>query len=382
MRIGIITGEYPPMQGGVGAYTHILADEMTRQGESVHIFTSLQAASPDHPSTVSATIADWGWSLFRAVRAWAKQHRLDLLNIQYQTAAFGMSPWIHFLPDRLRPIPVVTTFHDLRVPYLFPKAGKLRPWIVRHLARASDGIIVTNHEDDGQMQSIPHRALIPIGSNILKPLPLDFDRASYRAATGSADTDCLLAYFGLFNQTKGIDVLLDALRDLRGRGLPVRLVMIGGGAGSSDPSNASFESWMHARITALSLQDAIHFTGYLEDESRVAAYLAASEIVVLPFRDGASFRRGSLMAALHHGCAIITTTPSVPIPAFTDSSALRLVPPGDAHALAEAIDALRRSPTEQAALRQGACALASQFEWPQIAQQTLAFFQQIIQQSP
>jgi glycosyltransferase involved in cell wall biosynthesis len=382
MRIGIITGEYPPMQGGVGAYTHILADEMIHQGESVHILTGLQAASPDHPPAVSAMMSNWGWSLFGAVRAWAEHYRLDLLNIQFQTAAFGMSPWIHFLPDRLRPIPVVTTFHDLRVPYLFPKAGKLRSWIVRHIAHSSAGIIVTNHEDDRQMQSIPHRALIPIGSNILKPLPSDFDRAAYRAASGSTDSDCLLAYFGLFNQSKGIDVLLDALCELRGRGLPVRLVMIGGGVGSSDPSNASFQDWMHARIAELGLNDAIHFTGYLDDESRVAAYLAASEFVVLPFRDGASLRRGSLMAALHHGCAIITTTPSVPIPTFTDGSALRLVPPDDAHALAAAIDALRRSPPDQAALRQGASALARQFEWPQIARQTLAFFQQIIHQSP
>lgn len=382
MRIGIITGEYPPMQGGVGAYTRILAEEMIRQGASVHILTSIHSTSPDQPPTVSPTVQNWGLSLFQAVRAWAGQRRLDLLNIQFQTAAFAMSPWIHFLPDRLRAVPVVTTFHDLRVPYLFPKAGRLRPWIVHHLARASSGVIVTNHEDDHQMQSIPHRALIPIGSNILKPLPPGFDRASYRASTGSADSDCLLAYFGLFNQTKGIDVLLDALRDLRGRGLPVRLLMIGGGAGSSDPNNAGFQSWMHARIAELGLKDVIHFTGYLEDESRVAAYLAASDLVVLPFRDGASYRRGSLMAALHHGCAIITTTPSIPVSAFTDGSALRLVPPGDAQALAEAIDSLRRSPSDRAALGQGASALAHQFEWPQIAQQTLAFFQQIIRQSP
>ncbi len=382
MRIGIITGEYPPMQGGVGAYTRILAEEMIHQGESVHILTSLQAASPAHPPTVSPTVQNWGYTLYRTVRAWIEQHRLDLVNIQFQTAAFSMSPWIHFLPDQLRRIPVVTTFHDLRVPYLFPKAGKLRLWIVHHLARASAGIIVTNHEDDRQMQSIPHRALIPIGSNILKPLPPNFDRTSYRAAIGSAESDYLLAYFGLFNQTKGIDVLLDALHTLRDYGLPVRLLMIGGGIGSSDPSNISFQNWMHTRITELGLKDAVHFTGYLEDESSVAAYLTASDVVVLPFNDGASFRRGSLMAALHHGCAVITTMPSVPIPAFEDGRALRLVPPGDAQALAQAIDALRRSPPDQAALRQGALVLARQFEWPQIAQQTLAFFQHIIHQSP
>ena len=60
------------------------------------------------------------------------------MNIQYQTAAYGMSPFIHFLPDALRPIPVVTTFHDLRFPYLFPKAGRAAR-LDRHAARARVG---------------------------------------------------------------------------------------------------------------------------------------------------------------------------------------------------------------------------------------------------
>ncbi len=32
MRIGIVTGEYPPMQGGIGAYAQILAKEMLGDG--------------------------------------------------------------------------------------------------------------------------------------------------------------------------------------------------------------------------------------------------------------------------------------------------------------------------------------------------------------
>src|SRR5262245_17027180 len=34
----IITGEYPPTPGGVSDYTRLLAAEMARRGERVHVF--------------------------------------------------------------------------------------------------------------------------------------------------------------------------------------------------------------------------------------------------------------------------------------------------------------------------------------------------------
>jgi hypothetical protein len=49
MRIGFITGEYPPMQGGVGAFTRELAREMVRQGHDVEVLTreTVQGASDE-----------------------------------------------------------------------------------------------------------------------------------------------------------------------------------------------------------------------------------------------------------------------------------------------------------------------------------------------
>ncbi len=128
-----------------------------------------------------------------------------MVNIQYQTAAYGMSPFIHFLPDALRPIPVVTTFHDLRYPYLFPKAGKLRDWIVWRLARASAGVIATNHEDAAHLRDL-NMALIPIGSNIRATT----QRPADRQQVGATADDFLIANFGLINRSKGIDTLIES----------------------------------------------------------------------------------------------------------------------------------------------------------------------------
>lgn len=377
MRIGIITGEYPPMQGGVGAYTQILAHELNRQGQEVSIFSSDQAHENTLPLT--HTLRTWGLRSLPTIRQWANDQRLDGLNLQFQTAAYQMSPWIHFLPDFVRHIPIVTTFHDLRFPYLFPKAGFLRPWIVSHLAQASRGVIVTNHEDQQQLAWLKHTCLIPIGSNILSELPATYNAEDWRRRAGASETDFVLAYFGMLNRSKGIETLLESIAALRDQhAVNVRLIMIGAKTGSSDPTNQAYAAEIDQHIQALKLTDALHWTGFLPDDD-VLAYLTCADVVVLPFRDGASFRRGSLMAAIHAACPIITTVPRVHIPEFVHGENMLLAPPDDPPALTQMLANYHAHQAEIGpTLRQGASQLVQHFNWQQITARYIDFFKAIL----
>ncbi len=366
----MITGEYPPMQGGVGAFTRILAGALAAQGNDLYILSRTGTHSNDPRVELSASIGNWGAGSLLAARRWGHERRLDVVNVQYQTAAYDMSPFVHFLPDALRPIPVVTTFHDLRYPYLFPKAGSLRDWIVMRLARASGGVIATNHEDAARLAGL-YSTLIPIGSNIA---PRTVIKEIWRAQAGAIDDDYLIAYFGLVNRSKGLETLLEAVAQLRD--LPIRLALVGAVAGSSDPTNAAYMSEIDALIERLEIAPFIHRTGYLEDAA-VSGYLAAADVVALPFRDGASYRRGTLIAALQHGCAIVTTQPTVSIRTFIDGENLRLIPPDDPTALADALRHLHESPDERARLQAGAAALAHQFDWSEIARATAEFLARV-----
>jgi glycosyltransferase involved in cell wall biosynthesis len=124
----------------------------------------------------------------------------------------------------------------------------------------------------------------------------------------------------------------------------------------------------------------VHQTGFLDDAA-VGAYLTASDAVVLPFTDGASYRRGSLMAAIRYGCAIITTTPQVPVPLFRDGENMLLVKPGDADGLADAMRQLHESAEMREQLRKGASELAHTFEWPEIARATTDYYRWVIEES-
>ena len=426
MKLALLSGEYPPQPGGVGDYTHQLAVALRQRGHAVAVLTiqggRLLAYAPppgaapgeEEPRQILGAHTGLNWSprCWPAVVAALDQLRPSWLHIQYQTGAYNMRPGINFLPWRLRSLPgrpmVAVTFHDLRVPYLFPKVGPLRQWVNTRLAADSDAVIATNPSDATQLRALipqpsalspqhfalsaqhsalstqhsslstlpgalstQHSALstqlalspqlIPIGSNIPVAPPPGYTPAAWRARLGAPPDTLLVAYFGLLSPSKGVDLLVEALATLR---RPWRLLLVGGGA--SVPSDLAHAQTVRARIAALGLATRVFETGHAE-AAAVSAHLLAADLVALPFRDGASFRRGSLLAALAHGCVVVTTQPADPADAALLAPAAELVPPDDPSALAAALARLAADAPARAARAAAATTLAAHFGWATIA---------------
>ncbi|MFW6098021.1 MAG: glycosyltransferase, partial [Chloroflexota bacterium] len=104
-------------------------------------------------------------------------------------------------------------------------------------------------------------------------------------------------------------------------------------------------------------------------------YLQAADLIVLPYRDGVSLRRGTLMAALAHGRPIVTTRPEMAAPQLSHAQNIWLVARDDARALAAAIDKLRQDATLRAKLASGAKRLSDAFSWEGIAARTVGFYE-------
>lgn len=387
MRIGIITGEYPPMEGGVGDFTHELSRALHAQGHEVHILTTSVSSTPpyllENGLNVYRQIDDWGWGIPARISQWVETVKPDILNLQYQAAAYQMKGQVLLYPrQRGRTVPLVVTYHDLLPPYLFPKAGPLRQWSVRQLAQHSDGVIVTNPGDHAALTEQFARLttpmqLIPIGSNIAPAPPPGYTSADWRAAHGFAPDDLLIGFFGFLNRSKGVETLLDALSRLREAEAPAHLLFIGGRTGSSDVTNAAYADEIDHAIVYLDLEEYVHRTGFAAP-AEVSAALLAVDVCALPYHEGASLRHGTLHAALVHGCAIVTTTPQDETPQLRDWDNVILIPPDDPTALTEAIHALWRDPQARVRLGQGAVALAQEFSWDAIAQRTTAFFETLV----
>ena len=394
MRVLFVTGEYPAMQGGVGDYTRRLSQALGVLGAKVHVLTHADAgAGPPREEgacepSVYPIMQQTGWRLWQHVLRLMRDLRPDVVHIQYQSAAYALHPAINYLPRRLRlaaacgvPRPaILTTFHDLRYPFLFPKAGPLRWQAVLALARGSDADVVTNVGDYQRLASTdvrPKLVPIPIGSNIRREPPPGYDRNAQRGKWGADPGDWLLAYFGFLNVNKGGETLVRALSELARAGKPVRLLMIGGKVGSSDPTNMAYLSHIEALIDRLDLHGRVQWTGFTSS-GEVSANLLAADCAVMPYREGASLRHGSLMAALAHGLPVVSTEPPVGMedtlrlfPRLRHGENALLVAPENPTRLAEAVMAVMSDDALRARLGSAALALSRLFEWDTIARQHL-----------
>lgn len=407
MKVCFISGEYPPMQGGMGDYTRELARALVKLGVEPYVVTSVKARQvPDHDAStvvpVYPIVETWEWRAYGAIRRLLDEIQPAVVHIQYQTAGYGMHPAINFLSLWLRwrrpEIRTAITYHDLRVPYLFPKAGPVRQWVTLAPARWSDAVIVTNAEDRQRLETgerslevdpisqslisnLQSIFVVPIGSNIHPDPPANFHPDTWRAQGGISCDETMLVYFGFLNASKGGETLIHGLERLAHLGYDCRLVMLGGQVGDSDPTNQAYLERVKALIERLGLTERVVWTGFLPNE-HVSAYLMAADVAVLPYRDGASFRRGSLMAALAHGTTVVTTHPRVShgsdgLPQLVDGVNARLVPADDPDALAQAIGELIDDPILRRQIGLFARQLSQAFTWDRIAEHHRAIYEQL-----
>jgi glycosyltransferase involved in cell wall biosynthesis len=389
MKIGLISGEYPPQQGGVGDFTRELARAFIAAGHEAQVITGCARQDAgckiEDGIVVQRAINSWGVRCWQQIADIVQRERCDVLNIQYEPAAYAGQVGENFLPGawarRSVKTPIITTFHDLLVPYLFPKAGPLRWKVVDYLARHSDAVIVTNGEDHARLSKlqspISNLHTVPIGSNINPSLAGEFDQVIERAKWGVQPAEFLLGYFGFLNLSKGGADLMQALKTLSDLGLPVKLLLIGGRTGSSDPTNAEYAAQVERLIESLDIKDRIIATGYLEP-SAVSRALSVCDVMVLPYVDGASLRRGSLLAAIAHGKAIVTTEPRYPIEGLKQSESALFVAPNDPQSLANAVQQVVQNEALRTRLQSGVRDAAQLYTWDRIATQTVEIFERAL----
>ena len=342
-----VSGEYPPDVGGVGDYTCHLQAALADLGWGSRVLTRRHVRRFD------------ARALPRLVRA---APRRGIVHLQFQAAAYDLLGDICLGPallHRLAPsVKVVTTFHDTRVPFLFPKAGRLRPAAVRLLARTSDAIVTADARDLTALGGpSPRHFAVPIGSNVRCEPPPGFDRDEFRYTVLGIERDSLVvAYFGLLNVSKGLDLLLDVFARIHAQRPGARLLVLGGEVGASDPSNADVARRVRARA-----EPGVVRTGWLAP-TQLSAYLLSADVALLPYTDGPSGRRGSLLACAEHGLPIVSTTPAAPEVA----DAVLAAPPEVAR-LTEAVLGVASDPARAVALRAASRGLAARHTWHAIA---------------
>ncbi len=375
MRVVSVCPSYPPqaMTCGVGDYTRCLADELARQGVELLVLCSAAYRGPtDGPVRVLPVFPAWAFRDALRLALSPAIPKGDILHLQYTPELYGRRAAVALVPllvrcSRVAPATVVT-FHTLTGPAPWSRLAALL------LLAAATRSISANEEVTAMVRRRAPRLAgrlveIPIGANIPAPLPEAMDREAGRRLLGLPKGDPLLAHFGLVYPGKGLETLLAALAALRQSEPRARLAIVG----DTPPQCLPYRRTLEALAARLGVAPAVIFTGRRPAEE-VSAVLQAADLFVVPYDDGASIRRGSLLAGLAHGLPVVSTTPTVPSAYLADGDTVALVPPRDAAALAARLSALLLRSDEAARLGRAARRLAERFRWPVIARDTRALY--------
>ena len=266
MRVALVTGR-TELGCGVADYSVRLATALEDAGARVDLVTR----------------DTWGTRAVGATRRDLDALRPDIVHLQYPTASYRTSLAPHALalvaPPRVLTLHEASQAHPLRQLSLLALTARPR-WV----------LFTTPFERDHLLRLAPwirrRSSVLPIGSTIpAAPHPVD---------TSGAAT---VVYFGLLTPEKGLDDVL-ALAE-RAQERPGTRVLI---VGRAEPRHPDLPGQLQKRSRSLPVDWAVDL-----DAEQVASRLASAAVGYLPFPDGASERRSSLLALLVNGVATVTT---------------------------------------------------------------------------
>jgi glycosyltransferase involved in cell wall biosynthesis len=332
MKVALVTGSYPPDVCGIGDYSRELVTAMQGTGVEVDVISA----------------ADWG-----AVNASGIAKRIDRLNpdvihIQYPTVGYGwgLAPQVLSLVR-----PGVVTLHEASQSHILRKVSLFSFLRSKHVVFTS--FFERNYALRFAPWMLKRSSVIPIGSNI---------------PVGTRVKDSELAeivYFGVIQPKKGIEQVLTLAQLIKEAGLSYRVRVIG----LPDPRWATYLE----KVRSYSVDLPVRWEVGLSN-STVAELLARSRIAYVPFPDGASERRGSLLALLANGVATITTLgPSTPRELH---GAVEF-----AHSPKQALQILQNlvaNSNRQRRLAAKGRAYASRFSWDAIAREHNALYERLL----
>ena len=197
------------------------------------------------------------------------------------------------------------------------------------------------------------RSLVTVVHNGIDPAPFDAlgpdSCREVRAELGIPADAYVAGCFSRLHPWKGQGVLLDAVARMPG----VHALVVGGALFSGE---APYEAELRGRAELPSFAGRVHMLGARDDVPRL---LTACDVVVHASVLAEPFGRVLVEAMLAGRPVIATGAGGVP-EVVTDGETGVLVPPGDARALGEALDGLRRDPVRSASLARRASTHARQ----------------------
>jgi mannosyltransferase len=229
-----------------------------------------------------------------------------------------------------------------RLKLVFTSASQReQTWLTRWLIRRMDAVIATSGRTAAFLQRPATVILHGIDAETFTPLSGPA-RTDLRRRLGLPDQGRIVACYGRIRAQKGTDVFVDAMLNLLpGRPDLTALVM-----GRATERHRAFERDLRARVEAAGLSDRLLFLPEVTVD-RMADWYQVLDLFVAPQRwEGFGLTPLEAMAC---GVPVVATTVGAFPELVVDGTTGRLVPPGDAEAMAVAAAELLDDPARLSA---------------------------------
>lgn len=323
----MITGEYPPVLSGIADYSAQVAAALAAAGDTVEVWAPQPMAAvqgvTSHP--LPDKFHRKGRRQLAAEITRAPEHMR--LLVQYVPRAFGYQAmnvsWTRWLARPRRP-PLWIVFHEVaeRAEPGSSRRRQLQARVSQHMARqlrrAAARAFVSTPSAEAWLQELapgsPAATWLPVPSN----LPSAADPAAVESVRHALAPNGgpLVASFGRFGEFARI-CLRPLLIALLERNPALSALLIGEGGTVLRDEIGERTAVLLPRLYA---------PGLLAPAA-AAAHIAAADLLVQPYDDGISGRRGTAMAALALGRCVLSHEGSATEPLWRQSQAVALAAP-------------------------------------------------------
>lgn len=370
MKIGLLSAAFPPDFDGIGDYTYWLAKALAEKGVQTSVWTSKgrQRARCDEVEVHPFFEPDNPQSIKQLPALLAQGGGLDWLKVEYNPFGFGRWGYCPWLVDTARKLKktrqaqVAVMFHETQVPNRPWKFWVMRQWQnrqLRALAKLADAIFVSTTRWIDEIKAVFPRAIchhLPVGSN-LPQSPLSWEAAREKLRI-SADT-LVVGMFGSSHPSRMTDWMGAAVQGAASVQDKLVVLYVGKDGKSFREVCAGFPFMDEGPLPAEAAADRMR----------------AMDVLISPFIDGISTRRGSAIAGFQHGVAVASTWAD-----HTDAllrndapSSLILAPRDDQKAFTDRINQwiVSKWKNQQRGREEMEAFFERYFAWPKIAQKTL-----------
>lgn len=325
-------------------------DDSSRCGVRDYAVRLADVLSSNETAATVMSAPNWGTKAFLSFCRRLRGEKYDIVHLQYPSIGFKWSLWPHFAGCLTSRSTSVVTLHEHSE---LPIAQRLST----HLFRWTTARIVftTEFEAARYKRSVGSwgaaQQIIPIGSNVpTYPTVLARDQN--------------VIYFGQIRPGRGIEEFIELARLSLTLSRPFSFLILG-----SVPQK---HSEYYERIRKHS-PPAVEWSMDLSLED-IAKVMAGSFATYLPFPDGASYRRGSMLAAMANGLPVITRAGAATVPELRETV---MIADSAREALAH-LDGIQGTPEASRVKPWKARTLADQFSWESIALRHVEIYREML----